>query len=99
MWADEGYLVLKYLDESGFCLWSAPNYSYSRVGEQKRQEQTQKRYGNRISILGLWEPDQAFDYGLVQSGFKSESYIAVMNWQAEKAAQRLKQTAIRRQSH
>jgi len=30
----EGHLLLKYLDESGFCLWSPVSYSYSRMGEQ-----------------------------------------------------------------
>ncbi|OLP16048.1 hypothetical protein BST81_22720 [Leptolyngbya sp. 'hensonii'] len=37
--AQEGYIDLKYLDESGWCLWSSVSYSYSRVGEQKRLEQ------------------------------------------------------------
>jgi hypothetical protein len=49
--AQEGHLVLKYLDEWGFCLWSP--VSYSRIGEQKRIEQTQKRWGKRINLLGL----------------------------------------------
>lgn len=31
--AREGHLILKYLDESGFCLWSPVSYSYSRMGE------------------------------------------------------------------
>lgn len=50
--AQEGHIELKYLDEAGFCLWSPVSYSYSRIGEQKRMEQTPNRYGNRISILG-----------------------------------------------
>ena len=52
-----------YLDESGCCLWSPASYSYSRVGEQKRIEQTDRRNG-RISILGLWQPDQSFKYAV-----------------------------------
>ena len=48
-----------YLDESGCQLWSPTSYSYSRVGEQKCIEQTQRRKG-RISILGLWQPDKSF---------------------------------------
>ncbi|WP_421657756.1 hypothetical protein [Leptothermofonsia sp. ETS-13] len=40
------------VNESGFCLWSLVSYSYSQVGEQKRMEQTQIRFGRRISILG-----------------------------------------------
>lgn len=84
--------MLKYLDESGFCLWSPVSYSYSRVGEQKRMEQTQKHWGKRISILGIWQSDQHFDYALVQGGFKTASYLKVMDAQAHRAAQTLAQT-------
>lgn len=90
--AQEGHIDLKYLDEAGFCLWSPVSYSYSRAGEQKRMEQTPHRYGNRISILGLWQPGEQFDYALAQGGFKGASYIKVMNWVAHKAAQTLAQT-------
>ena len=90
--AQEGHIELKYLDEAGFCLWSPVSYSYSRIGEQKRMEQTSNRYGNRISILGLWQPGKRFEYALAQGGFKSESYIKVMDWMALKAAQTLAQT-------
>jgi len=55
MAAVEGYIDLKYLDEAGFGLWSPVSYSYSQIGQQKVMEQTQKRYGSRISILGLWQ--------------------------------------------
>jgi putative transposase len=84
--------VLKYLDESGCCLWSPVSYSYSRVGEQKRLEQTRQRWGRRISILGIWQPDQQFDYALAQGGFKTSSYLKVMAAQAQKAAQMLAET-------
>ena len=90
--AQEGHLDLKYLDEAGFCLWSPVSYSYSRIGEQKRLEQTLKRYGRRISILGLWQPGQEFEYALAQGGFKGVSYIEVMDWVAQKAAQTLAET-------
>lgn len=59
--AQDGYIDLKYLDESGCCLWSPVSYSYSRIGEQKRLEQTERR-GRRISILGLWQPNKSFEY-------------------------------------
>ena len=84
--AQQGHIDLKYLDEAGFCLWSPVSYSYSRVGEQKRMEQTPNRYGNRISILGLWQLGERFEYALAQGGFKGESYIKVMDWVARKAA-------------
>jgi putative transposase len=90
--AQEGLIELKYLDEAGFCLWSPVSYSYSPVGEQKRMEQTNKRYGNRISILGLWEPGKSFEYALTQGGFNGKSYIKVMDWIAQKAAQTLATT-------
>lgn len=90
--AQEGIIDLKYLDEAGFCLWSPVSYSYSPVGEQKRMEQTDKRYGNRISILGLWEPGKSFEYALAQGGFNGKSYIQVMDWVARKAAQTLAET-------
>jgi hypothetical protein len=89
--AHEGHIELKYLDESGCCLWSPASYSYSRVGEQKRIEQTQRRNG-RISILGLWQPEVGFEYALAQGGFKTTSYLRVMDWVAQKAATTLAQT-------
>ena len=89
--AQDGHIDLKYLDESGFCLWSPVSYSYSRVKEQKRLEQVPRR-GNRISILGLWQPDKQFEYALAQGGFDGESYLKVMDWVAQKAAQKLEQT-------
>ncbi|HEY9846789.1 MAG TPA: transposase, partial [Candidatus Caenarcaniphilales bacterium] len=89
--ATEGYIDLKYLDESGCCLWSPMSYSYSRVGRQKRLEQTERR-GRRISILGLWQPGKRFEYALACGSFKSKSYIKVMNWIAGKAWQLLSQS-------
>lgn len=89
--AKEGHIDLKYLDEAGFCLYSPVSYSYSRIGQQKRLEQVPTR-GNRISILGLWQANQQFEYALAQGGFEGESYIKVMNWVAEKAALLVEQT-------
>jgi hypothetical protein len=79
------------LDEAGFCEDCPVSYSYSRIGQQKRLEQVPTR-GSRISILGLWQPNQTFEYALAQGGFKGESYIKIMNWIAEKAARQLEQT-------
>ncbi len=82
---------MKYLDESGCCLWSPLSYSYSRIKEQKRLEQTEHR-GRRISILGLWQPDKCFEYALACRSFKSPSYIKVMDSIADKALETLTQT-------
>lgn len=86
-----GVIDLKFLDESGFCLWSPVSYSYSRVGEQKVMEQTPRR-GRRLSILGRWQPEETFEYALAVDSFRGPSYIKVMDWLAEKAAVSLKQT-------
>ena len=86
MAAVEGDIDLKYLDEAGFCLWSPVSYTYSPIGQQKSMEQSRKRYGSRISILGLWQAGKSFEYGLAQGGFKSKSYIKLMDWVAQKAA-------------
>ena len=90
--AQEGWLNLKDLDESGVCLWSPVSYSYSPIGEQKRLEQTPQRDGRRISILRLWQSAHGFEYALAQGGFKGKSYIEVMDWVAQKAAQILAET-------
>jgi putative transposase len=76
MAAAAGDIDLLHLDESGCCQWSPVSYSYYFRGEQKRQEQTQKR-GRRLSILGLWQPFVTFIYGLVFGSMKSENYIAI----------------------
>jgi hypothetical protein len=85
-----GEICLKYLDESGFCCWSPVGYSYYFRGEQKRQEQKAPR-GRRLNVLGLWEPCVSFEYGLAVGSFKAPAYIRLMDWQAEKAQQRLHQ--------
>ena len=84
--AAAGQIALKYLDETGCSQWTPVSYSYSRVGKQKRFEQTARR-GQHVSILGIWDPDECFDYALVIGGFNGERYFEVMNWMADKAAQ------------
>lgn len=73
------------------CLFSPVSYSYSRSKQQKRLFQVPTR-GNRISILGLWQPEQQFDLALAQGWFDGASYIKVMDWIAEKAALTLAHT-------
>lgn len=86
MWAAAaGELDLAYLDESGFSLWSPVSYSYFFEGEQKAIEQTQRR-GQRVSILGIWQPFVQFEYGLMLGGNNSERYIEMMDEQAKQAA-------------
>ncbi|MEP0879760.1 IS630 family transposase [Funiculus sociatus GB2-M2] len=84
--AATGEIDLKYLDESGFCAWSEPSYTYYQIGEQKRLEQT-KRRGRRLSIIGLLQQEISFVYGLVIGGVGRKAYIKMMEKEAEEAAQ------------
>jgi putative transposase len=86
-----GEICLKYLDESGFVLWSPVSYTWAKKGVQKLMEQTLKR-GKRISICGLLEKEKSFEYALVLGSIKKHSYIEIMNWEAEKAHQQFLKT-------
>jgi hypothetical protein len=87
----EGYVDLKYLDESGFWAWSGVSYSYSRTGEQKRLEQPKKR-AKRLSVIGLLGQGKSFEYGLIEGSFNSQVYIKFMDMAAHRAAQQFKKT-------
>ena len=84
--AATGGIDLKYLDESGFCAWSEPGYTYYQIGEQKRLEQT-KRRGRRLSIVGLLQQGISFVYGLVIGGVDRKAYIKMMEREAQEAAE------------
>ncbi len=83
--AATGEIDLKYLDESGFCMWSEPSYTYYFKGEQKRLEQT-KRRGRRLSIIGFLQPLISFVYGLVIGGVDRKCYIRMMEREAQETA-------------
>jgi len=89
--ATAGEICLKYLDESGFSLWAEVVYTWGKIGEQKRIEQSKKK-GKRLNICGLLELNKSFKYGLALKSFNSESFIKVIDWQAKEAEQRLKET-------
>lgn len=89
--AAAGEIDLKYLDESGFFLWSPVGYTYYPQNEQKRQEQTQRR-GRRLSILGIMQPQVSFIYGLAIGSFTSELYIKMMEIEADEASAELEKT-------
>lgn len=63
-------------------------YTYALRLQQKRVKQPRKR-GRRLSILGLWQPQGSFDYGLVVGSFSIERYLKLMDWQANLAAEHL----------
>ena len=66
-------------------------YSWGKRGEQKRIEQSKKK-GKRLNICGLLDVGKSFEYGLALKSFKSESYIKLMDWQAQKALSRFQRT-------
>jgi putative transposase len=82
--AATGEIDLKYLDESGFCVWSEPGYTYYFKGEQKHLGQ-KKRRGRRLSIIGFLQPLISFVYGLVIGGVDRKSYIHMMEQEALEA--------------
>ncbi|MCG5061792.1 MAG: transposase [Limnoraphis sp. WC205] len=82
--AAAGEIDLKYLDESGFCLWSEPGYTYYFRGEQKRLEQTRRR-GRRLSIIGFLQQQISFVYSLVIGGVNRKCYIQMMEQEAKDA--------------
>lgn len=79
--AAAGEIDLKYLDESGFCAWSEPSYTYYFKGEQKRLEQSSRR-GRRLSMIAFFQPLISFIYGLVIGGVNRKSYIQMMEQEA-----------------
>ncbi len=72
--AEEGYIELKYLDESG-CWQDRPvSYSYSRIGAHKHRRAGQILWRPH-QCFRVWQPEQSFDYALVQGSFNKERYV------------------------
>ena len=69
--AARGKIRLKYLDESGFCLWSSASYSYIRVGKQKNIRQSKRRV-KRLNILGIYEHDPSLYYAAALGSIKKK---------------------------
>jgi len=82
--AQDEEIDLFYMDESGCNPHSEPGYSYFFIGEQKRQEQNQRR-GRRVNILGFFQPLMAFFYGLVIGRVTSKNVILLFDEQARQA--------------
>lgn len=90
--AASGEIRLLYLDQTGFDSWSPVSYSWSKLGAQKRQEQTHCR--ERISLLGLWEVDKEMTYGLCFGSVSGQTYLAMMQWLAKRAASHFQRSGI-----
>ncbi|WP_449415995.1 transposase [Phormidium nigroviride] len=91
LWTALDLVHLKYLDESGCYCHSPTGYAYASRGQQKRLEQTRRR-GRRVNIWGVWEPQIGFDYALMLGSLTSDTYLKLMEWQAQIAQRRLEET-------
>lgn len=91
LWALLGLVHLKYLDESGCYCHSPTGYAYAPRGQQKRLEQMRRR-GRRVNIWGVWEPQVSFEYALMLGSLTTETYLKLMEWQAQIAQRRLEDT-------
>ncbi|WP_317107475.1 hypothetical protein [Chroococcidiopsis sp. SAG 2025] len=60
-------------------VWKVQSVIVTLALESRNTEEQVKSYGDRISILGIWQPEQSFDYALVQGSFHKERYVKVMN--------------------
>ena len=60
-------------------------YTYYKRGQQKRLEQTNRR-GRRVSIVGLFQHESSFVYGLVIGGVERKACIKMMELEAQSAA-------------
>jgi transposase len=89
--AARGEIRLKYLDESGFSLWSSASYSYIRVGKEKKIRPSKKR-GKRLNVLGIYEPGQSFNYAAALGSIKKESLVKMLDKEAEEAVQSCRKT-------
>lgn len=69
------------MDESGFCVLGEPGYTYYQKGEQKRLQQTSRR-GPKLSIVGLFQHEISFIYGLVIGGVDRKAYIQMIESEA-----------------
>jgi putative transposase len=53
---------------------SEPSYTYYKREQEKRLEQT-KRRGRRLSIVGIFQKELSFVYGLVIGGVDRKAYL------------------------
>ena len=59
--------------------------------QQKRIKQLRRR-GRRVNIWGVWEPQASFEYALMLGSLSTETYLKLMEWQAQTAQRRLEET-------
>jgi putative transposase len=88
---DRGFIHLMYMDEAGVDGRANLNSTWTKKGEQKRIEQP-KSFAERVSIVGAWERDKEFQYGLYTGSFNSVRYVQFMDSCAKQAKQNFNKT-------
>jgi hypothetical protein len=56
------------------------------------KSQQKSLHTGRLNILGLYSVGVSFDYGLKLGSFKGDTYVKLLDWQAQKTAKRLAET-------
>ena len=91
----EGEIILKYLDESGFCLCLAPTSTWTRKGKS-HQHRVKTRWGSkgRINLIGTMclqaEGEERLEYMMVEGSCRSAEvmgYLDALAQEAEKAGE------------
>ena len=89
----EGEIILKYLDESGFCLCLPPTSTWTRKGKS-HQHRVKTRWGSkgRINLIGTMclqaEGEERLEYKMVEGSCRSAEvmgYLDALAQEAEKA--------------
>jgi putative transposase len=88
----EGEIVLKYLDESGFCLCLPPSYTWTRKGTLY-QHRVRTRWGSkgRINLIGTLclegDLEERLEYSLIEGSCRSgevKDYLDALAEQAQR---------------
>jgi putative transposase len=85
---EEGFVHLMYMDEVGLDGRANVEYTWAKRGEQKRIEQP-KSFSERVSIIGAWEREGCFQYGICTGSFDSAKYVRFMDSCAKQAEKNL----------
>jgi len=85
-----GLVHLKYLDESGCCGHCPTGYGYAALLATKTHQAIATA---RAASQYLGSVEQAsFEYALMLGSLSTETYLKLMEWQAQTAQRRLEET-------
>jgi putative transposase len=90
--------VLRYLDESGFCLCLPPSYTWTLKGSA-HQHRVKTRWGSkgRINLIGTLRvggEGELLEYEMLEGGCRSGEVIGYLEVLAEKARQEARDSCV-----